>query len=98
MSSRLGYRLLPGTVIMAIGVFLLLFTFILTANMFLANDLMSGLPGNLVQTFGETLAPAIALLAHAVYLGIMVWIGSELTIHGIDLRVKEKKTELPKPA
>jgi hypothetical protein len=81
---------------MAIGVFLLLFTFIIAAFMFFANDLTSGLPGNMVQTFGETLAPAIALLGHAVYLGIMVWIGSELTIHGIDLRVKEKKTEPPK--
>ena len=83
---------------MVIGVFLLLFTFALTTNMFLSNDLMSGLPSNLVQTFGETLAPAIALLSHAVYLGIMVWIGSELTIHGIDLRVKEKKNEPVKRA
>jgi hypothetical protein len=93
MSNRSGLKILPGTVIMAIGVFLLLFTFVITTNMFLSNDLMSGLPSNMVQTFGETLAPAIALLSHAVYLGIMVWIGSELTIHGIDLRVKEKKTE-----
>jgi len=78
---------------MTIGVFLLLFTFVITAYMFLTNDLTSGLPDNMVQTFGQTLGPAIALLSHAVYLGIMVWIGSELTIHGIDLRVKEKKSE-----
>ena len=96
MSNRSGSKILPGTIVMAIGVFLLLFTFIVTVFMFFTNDLTSGLPGNLVQTFGETLAPAIALLSHAVYLGIMVWIGSELTIHGIDLRVKEKKVEPPK--
>ena len=96
MSGRSGFKILPGTVIMVIGVILLLFTFAVTTNMFLRDDVTSGLPDDLVQTFGETLAPAIALLSHAVYLGIMVWIGSELTIHGIDLRVKEKKNEPPK--
>jgi len=41
--------------------------------------------GDLVKAFGEALAPLIATCIRVMYLGIMGWIGSLLTLRGISL-------------
>ena len=89
-------KLTAGLAILAIGVFLLLFTFA-AAFWFLIRNIESMVPQNVVQTLGQTLGPIIVLSATAIYLGIMVWIGSELTIRGIDLLKfeKQKQQEVP---
>jgi len=77
-----------GTIVLTIGIFLLIFTFVV-AFLFLLNDIQLSLPQDVIQTLGGVFAPMIILASHAVYLGIMVWIGAELAIRGIELSKKE---------
>jgi cytoskeletal protein RodZ len=71
------------TVLMA-GVALLIFTF-LSAYGFLTQSLSIIASQDLVQTFGEALAPLIATCIRIMYLGVMGWIGSLLTIRGVTI-------------
>jgi hypothetical protein len=90
-----------------IGVVLLIFTF-LSAYGFLTQSLSIVTSEDLVQTFGEALAPLIATCIRIMYLGVMGWIGSLLTVRGVTLIahapkepkvIKSKKAELvPKKA
>lgn len=67
-----------------IGVALLIFTFI-SAYGFLTQTLSIIASEDLAQTFGEALAPLIATSIRVMYLGVMGWIGSLLTIRGITI-------------
>jgi hypothetical protein len=75
---------LSGITILILGVALLIFTFI-SAYGFLTQSLSIIASADLVQTFGAALAPLIATCIRIMYLGIMGWIGSLLTIRGITI-------------
>jgi len=80
---------LSGLIILFIGVILLAFTFF-SAYAFLSGELNILATGDLLQVFGESLAPLIEAIIRILYLGIMGWVGSLLTIRGVQLLKKEK--------
>jgi len=75
---------LSGITVLLIGVALLIFTFI-SAYGFLTQSLSILVSQDLTQTFGQALAPLIATCIRIMYLGIMGWVGSLLTIRGITI-------------
>ncbi len=75
---------LSGVTVLMIGVILLVFTFI-SAYGFLTQSLSIIASEDLVQTFGEALAPLIATCIRIMYLGVMGWVGSLLTIRGVTI-------------
>lgn len=75
---------LSGIAVLMIGVTLLIFTFI-SAYGFLTQSLSIIASEDLVRTFGEALAPLIATCIRIMYLGVMGWIGSLLTIRGVTI-------------
>lgn len=75
---------LSGIAVLMIGVALLVFTFI-SAYGFLIQSLSIIASEDLVKTFGEALAPLIATCVRIMYLGVMGWIGSLLTIRGVTI-------------
>jgi hypothetical protein len=75
---------LSGITVLLIGVALLVFTFI-SAYGFLTQALSIVASADLVQTFGEALAPLIATCIRIMYLGVMGWAGSLLTIRGVTI-------------
>jgi hypothetical protein len=83
---------LSGIAVLGIGVALLIFTFI-SAYGFLTQNLSIIASEDLVQTFGEALAPLIVTCIHIMYLGVMGWIGSLITIRGVTIIVNVPKVE-----
>ena len=81
-----------GTKVLIIGVMLLIFTFT-SAFVFLTEDLQIFATENMTQTFGEALGPLIATCIRVMYLGVMGWIGSLLTIRGITIMNSAPKSE-----
>jgi hypothetical protein len=75
---------LSGITVLMIGVALLVFTFI-SAYGFLTQSLSIIASEDLAKTFGEALAPLIATCVRIMYLGIMGWVGSLLTIRGVTI-------------
>lgn len=75
---------LSGITVLLVGVALLIFTFV-SAYGFLTQSLSIISSQDLVQTFGAALSPLIATCIRIMYLGIMGWIGSLLTIRGITI-------------
>jgi cytoskeletal protein RodZ len=69
---------LTGTIVLTVGIGLLIFTFI-SAYGFLAQNLA------ILTSFGEALAPLISTCIRVMYLGVMGWIGSLLTIRGVTI-------------
>ena len=79
-----------------IGIALLAFTFA-SACLFLSNNPTITGSADLVTFFGTALAPLIETCIRIMYLGIMGWIGSLLTIRGVQLVTqlkREVKTEV----
>jgi len=95
---------LSGIAVLMIGVVLLIFTFI-SAYGFLTQSLSIIATEDLVRTFGEALAPLIATCIRIMYLGVMGWIGSLLTIRGVTIiahtpqipKIVPKKQAVAKP-
>ncbi len=95
---------LSGIAVLVIGVVLLIFTFI-SAYGFLTQSLSIIATEDLVRTFGEALAPLIATCIRIMYLGVMGWIGSLLTIRGVTIiahtpqipKIVPKKQAVVKP-
>jgi len=86
--------LISGYVTLFIGVALLAFTFA-SAYLFLSNDpSITGSP-DLVAVFGDALAPLILTCIRVMYLGVMGWIGSMLTIRGVQLVTQLKREAKP---
>jgi len=86
--------LVSGYVTLFIGVALLAFTFV-SAYLFLSNDpSIVGSP-DLVTVFGDALAPLILTCIRIMYLGVMGWIGSVLTIRGVQLVTQLKRGAKP---
>jgi len=75
---------LSGITVLMIGVALLIFTFV-SAYGFLTRSLSIIASADLVRTFGEALAPLIETCIHIMYLGVMGWVGSLLTIRGVTI-------------
>lgn len=75
---------ISGIAVLMIGVALLIFTFI-SAYGFLTQGLSIIASQDLVRTFGEALAPLIATCIRIMYLGVMGWVGSLLTIRGVTI-------------
>jgi hypothetical protein len=75
---------LSGITVLMIGVALLIFTFI-SAYGFLTQDLSIVSSADLGQTFGQALAPLIVTCIHIMYLGVMGWAGSLLTVRGVTI-------------
>jgi len=83
-----------GYVTLFIGVALLAFTFA-SAYLFLSNNpTIAGSP-DLVTVFGIALAPLIETCIRVMYLGVMGWIGSLLTIRGVQLVTQIKREAKP---
>jgi hypothetical protein len=82
---------LSGITVLSIGVALLIFTFY-SAYALLTADLSPISTQDLVQTFGEALGPLIAASIHIMYLGVMGWISSLITIRGVTI-----VTHVPQP-
>jgi len=73
-----------GIAVLLVGVGLLIFTFV-SAFGFLTQSLPIIATQDLVETFGGALAPLIATSIRIMYLGVMGWIGSLLTIRGVTI-------------
>ncbi len=82
---------LSGITVLCIGVVLLIFTFF-SAYGFLTTDLSPISTQDLVQTFGGALGPLIAAAIHIMYLGVMGWVSSLITIRGVTIL-----THVPQP-
>jgi hypothetical protein len=84
-----------GIAVLLIGVALLVTTFF-DAYLFLKED-VSILPvPDLVAAFGEALAPLIEASIRMLYLGVMGWIGSTVTMRGITVLLHVKPEIEPK--
>lgn len=87
---------LTGIIILFIGVALLAFTFV-NAFLFLQEPFSILATGDLGRVFGEALAPLIQACIRLMYLGIMGWIGSMLTVRGIPLVTHKHVPLTPAP-
>jgi hypothetical protein len=81
-----------GITVLSIGVTLLVFTFF-SAYTLLTTDLSPISTQDLVQTFGEALGPLIAAAIHVMYLGVMGWVSSLITIRGVTIMTHTPKAE-----
>ena len=84
---------LSGTLVLMIGVALLVFTFV-SAYGFLTQNLSIVTSSDLTRTFGDALAPLIATSIHVMYLGVMGWISSILTIRGVTILSQARQTNV----
>jgi len=82
---------ISGIAVLFIGVILLVFAFF-NAYGFLVGELEILATQDILQAFGEVLPPLIEAIIRILYLGIMGWIGSILTIRGIQLLRTERPT------
>jgi hypothetical protein len=86
---------ISGLLVLFIGVGLLAFTF-LNAYWLLSEDINILASQDLVSAFGQALAPLVVTVIHIMYLGIMGWVGSLLTLRGIPL-LTHPKTAITQP-
>jgi hypothetical protein len=84
---------LSGTIVLMIGVALLIFTFV-SAYGFLTQSLSIVTSSDLATTFGDALAPLIATSVHIMYLGVMGWVSSILTIRGVTILSQARQTNV----
>jgi hypothetical protein len=87
---------LSGITVLAIGVSLLIFTFF-SAYGLLTAGLSPISTQDLVQTFGEALGPLIAAAIHIMYLGVMGWVSSLITIRGVTIMTQAPKVDTVVP-
>jgi hypothetical protein len=86
-----------GFIILSIGVATLLFTFLYAFQLLISFGGITG-DNDLINLFGEALAPLMSYAIRALYLGIMGWIGSILTRRGVQIVTsiqKEEKKQVP---
>jgi len=81
-------------VVLLVGVILLVFTFF-NAYLFLREDLSIVSTFGFVDLFGEALGPLVETCLQVMYLCIMGWIGSVLTIRGVQLLTSPKPEVKP---
>jgi hypothetical protein len=73
-----------GITVLIVGVCLLVLTFI-SAYGFLTQSLSIVPSQDMVSAFGGAFAPLITACIHVMYLGVMGWIGSLVTIRGVTI-------------
>jgi hypothetical protein len=73
-----------GITVLGIGVTLLILTFA-SACIFLTESLQTAATQNFEQTFSATLQLLIGASIRVMYLGIMGWTGSLITIRGVNI-------------
>ncbi len=73
-----------GFILLFVGVAVLLFTFIQAFQLLINFEDILG-SSDLINLFGDALAPLISYAIRALYLGIMGWIGSILTRRGVQI-------------
>ncbi|MGQ9461313.1 MAG: hypothetical protein ACUVRA_08830 [Candidatus Bathyarchaeaceae archaeon] len=83
-----------GYATLFIGVALLAFTFASAYVLLTSNPNITG-SSDLVTVFGIALAPLIETCIRIMYLGVMGWIGSLLTIRGVQLLTQLKREAIP---
>ena len=83
-------------IVLFLGVFLLAFTFF-SAYGFLVGSLTILASSDLTELFGRALAPLIEAVIRILFLGVMGWIGSILTIRAVQLLKKEKEPTAVQP-
>ena len=81
--------------VLLIGIVLLTTTFI-DAYLFLTENISILPVPNLIAAFGEALAPLIEACIRILYLGVMGWIGSTVTMRGITVLLQVKPETKPK--
>lgn len=77
-------------IVLFLGAGLLTFTFF---NAYLLLGAVIGIVAspNLVEVFGQALAPLMEACIRAIYLGIMGWVGSIVTIRGVQSLAQVKR-------
>lgn len=80
--------------VLFLGVALLGFTFF-NAYLFLKGQLSIMAAPDLIAVFGEALAPLIEACIRVMYLGVMGWISSVITIRGVQLLTSLKREARP---
>jgi hypothetical protein len=85
---------LSGITVLMIGVALLIFTFV-SAYGFLTQGLSIIASEDLMRTFGIALAPLIETCIRIMYLGVMGWVGSLVTIRGVTIIAHAPETSPP---
>jgi hypothetical protein len=88
---------LSGVTVLMIGIALLIFTFV-SAFGFLTENLSIFASSDLTQTFGAALAPLIVTCIHIMYLGVMGWVGSIITIRGVTIIAHAPAPQITAPA
>lgn len=83
-----------GFILLVVGVAVLLFTFIQAYLLLVGFEDILG-SSDLVNFFGEALAPLISYAIRALYLGVMGWIGSILTRRGVQILTTTPQIILP---
>jgi hypothetical protein len=83
-----------GITVLAIGLALLIFTFC-SAFWFLNEGLRIIVGQDLGETFGEALVPLITTCVRVMYLGVMGWIGSVITMRGLAILSTVSKSSSP---
>ncbi len=76
--------------ILITGIVLLAFTFI-SAYIFLVNNQPITASADLIDTFGDSLAPLIEASIRIMFLGVMGWISAILTSRGVQLLTQLKR-------
>jgi len=82
---------LSGAIVLTVGVALLVFTFA-SAYGFLTQSLSIITSSDLSRTFGDALGPLIDTSIRVMYLGVMGWVGSILTIRGVTILSQARQT------
>ena len=77
-------------VILITGIVLLAFTFV-SAYIFLVNNQPITASADLIDTFGDSLAPLIDASIRIMFLGVMGWISAILTSRGVQLLTQLKR-------
>jgi len=85
---------ISALIVLFVGVILLVFAF-LSAYGFLSGTLSILASSDLTELFGNAMAPLVEAIIRILYLGIMGWIGSILTIRGVQLLKLEKEAITP---
>jgi hypothetical protein len=93
MSKSFKDKMTSGVVVLIVGVGLLIFTF-LSAFLFLNENLQILASQDLTQTFGASISPLITTCIRIMYLGVMGWIGSLITIRAVSL-INAGKNAIP---
>jgi hypothetical protein len=83
---------LSAFTVLGIGIVLLIFTFISAYTFLTAGSPMISTQ-DLMQNFGQALGWLITTSIRVMYLGVMGWIGSLITIRGVNLITSVPKTE-----